>query len=94
MGGVHVSSQVGVFRVRRQFRISGLLWKLYVRLSIEDKDTINWLIIVPTDLLDFLRDQRQHANILHGPQIRVYLFVLNPLRMVIDLSLPYNHAFY
>ena len=45
---------------------SGLLWKLYIQLSIEDKDSINWLIIVPTDLLDFLRDQRQHANILHG----------------------------
>ena len=69
MGGVHVSSQVGVFRVRRQFRISGLLWKLYIQLSIEEKDSINWLIIiiiVPTDLLHFLRDQRQHANILHG----------------------------
>ena len=70
MGGVHVSSQVGVFGVRRQFRISGLLWKLYMQLSIEDKNSINWLIIiiiiVPTDLLDFLRDQRQHANILHG----------------------------
>ena len=66
MGGVYVSSQVGVFRIRRQFRISGLLWKLYIQLSIENKDSINWLIIVPTDLLDFLRDQRQLANILHG----------------------------
>ena len=34
MGGVHVFSQVGIFRVRHQFRILRLLWKLYVQENI------------------------------------------------------------